>query len=169
MAYREDSSEYRSVDIRIMTKAILRFCSIQDIFKGITLDYSVSPQFPKTLKVKEGQIQSVFVNLLSNAAEALFELDDSSYKGIQVDLSLDSTGKWAVLKVLDNGPGIEEVHLSKIFKKNFTTKPKGHGIGLVSVAKIVESHDGEITVDSSSGTGATFTVRLPLDRSYSDA
>ncbi len=169
MAYREERSDFKPVNFRTMTKAILRFCTMQGIFKDVSLEYSIDPKFPRTILVKDGQIQSVFINLLSNAAEALDELEDTSYKGIQVDLSVDSTGKWAIIKVLDNGPGIPQKHLSKVFKKSFTTKPDGHGIGLVSIAKIIESHDGEISVDSSSETGTTFTVKLPLDRTDGDA
>jgi len=169
MEYREQNSDFKPVDLRTMTKAILRFCTMQGIFRDVSLDYSIDPKFPKTILVKDGQIQSVFVNLLSNAAEALGELEDTSYKGIQVDLSVDSTGKWAIIKVLDNGPGIAEANLSKVFKKSFTTKPDGHGIGLVSISKIIESHDGEISVDSSAETGTTFTVKLPLNRTEGDA
>ncbi|MBN4076631.1 cyclic nucleotide-binding domain-containing protein, partial [Gemmatimonas aurantiaca] len=169
MAYRKDSSEYESVNLRTMLKAIVRFCSTQGIFKNIELDFTVDTQFPKTIMIREGQIQSVIVNLLTNAAEALNERNETNYKAIQIDLSVDPSKSWAILKVLDNGPGISKDKIPKLFKESFTTKENGHGIGLVSVGRIVQSHGGEVSVESQTGLGATFIVKLPLQRSFDNA
>jgi signal transduction histidine kinase len=66
--------------------------------------------------------------------------------------------------VIDNGPGIRQELLPKLFKEKFTTKEKGHGIGLMSVAKIIQAHGGSIEVDSQPDQGTTFEIRLPLSR-----
>ncbi|MBD3258933.1 histidine kinase, partial [candidate division GN15 bacterium] len=63
-----------------------------------------------------------------------------------------------------NGPGISKDHLPLLFVERFTTKSEGHGIGLVSSGKIIQKHGGEITADTESGKGTTFTIRLPISR-----
>jgi signal transduction histidine kinase len=66
-------------------------------------------------------------------------------------------------EITDNGPGIAESDLSKIFEPFFTTKEKGTGLGLAIVNRIVDGYKGTITVDSVSGRGTTFIVRLPCN------
>jgi signal transduction histidine kinase len=65
------------------------------------------------------------------------------------------------LTVADTGPGIPEEQRSRIFDLYFTTKANGTGLGLSIVHQIVSEHDGEITVTSSPGAGATFRMLLP--------
>jgi len=70
-----------------------------------------------------------------------------------------------VLTLTDSGPGIPQEIQDKIFEPFFTTKPpgKGTGLGLSIVYGVMQRHGGSIEVDSASGGGATFTVKLPLD------
>jgi signal transduction histidine kinase len=63
--------------------------------------------------------------------------------------------------VTDTGTGILPEHLDKIFDLYFTTKPKGSGIGLSMVYRIVQMHDGEIEIQSTPGKGTTFKILLP--------
>jgi signal transduction histidine kinase len=70
--------------------------------------------------------------------------------------------KFAAFKIADSGVGIAQEHLDKIFDPFFTTKENGTGLGLAIVKKFVESHSGYIDVKSTSGTGTTFTVFLPV-------
>lgn len=169
MAYREEEGEFQPIDIRSMVKAVIRFCKLQGIFKDITLDFSVSTDFPRRLDVKEGQIQSVIVNLLTNAAEALAADSGKSYRAIQIDLSYDPGSHCAVIRTLDNGPGIEPKLQSKLFKERVTTKKQGHGIGLVSIGRIIQNHNGQISVETHPGQGTTFEIRLPVEREQHDA
>jgi two-component system sensor histidine kinase PilS (NtrC family) len=71
-------------------------------------------------------------------------------------------GEFVQLSVSDDGEGIPDECLKKIYDPFFTTKPKGTGLGLSTVYKIVENHGGHIDVDSSPGKGTTFTVFLPV-------
>lgn len=164
MAYREDPAGYKEVDVRAMVKAIVRYCSSQGRFRGIQLDYHVDKAFPARMQIKEGQIQSVIVNLLINAADALVECPGIPEKRIRVSLLPGESKKMAIIRVSDNGPGINPDHLPLLFVERFTTKSDGHGIGLVSSGKIVQKHGGEISADTEIGRGTTFTIRLPLSR-----
>jgi signal transduction histidine kinase len=105
------------------------------------------------------QINQVFLNLVTNAAQAT----DDERGEITVSTGIASGGQVRV-DVSDNGHGIPETILSKIFDPFFTTKDVGQGTGLgLSIAyKIVEQHGGRIEVKSKVGQGTTFTVFLPV-------
>jgi two-component system NtrC family sensor kinase len=105
------------------------------------------------------QIQQVVLNLLLNAAEAI--------RGsglVVVRTRLVYQENQVILEVQDNGTGIPPEILKQIFDPFFTTKEegKGVGLGLAVVYGIIDSHDGEIEVDSQAGQGTTFRVTLPL-------
>lgn len=67
-----------------------------------------------------------------------------------------------VIRVIDNGPGIEQEDREKIFEPFYTTRPDGTGLGLAIVKQMVEEHNGQITVDNSPAGGAMFSIHLPL-------
>ncbi|HXU72413.1 MAG TPA: ATP-binding protein [Polyangia bacterium] len=108
-----------------------------------------------------GQLHQVFMNLLTNAAQALGERGDGGLIRIATERK---EGK-AVITVADDGPGIPAEVLPRIFDPFFTTKEvgQGSGLGLSIVHGIVERHGGTIAVDSTVGKGTTFTVSLPAE------
>jgi signal transduction histidine kinase len=110
------------------------------------------------IKAHAGQLNQVFMNLLTNAAQALAGRD-----GARIDVSTRRRGGEIVIEVADNGPGIPDEIVPRIFDPFFTTKEVGQGSGLgLSIAHgIVERHGGNIAVDSEIGHGTTFTVTLP--------
>jgi signal transduction histidine kinase len=114
-----------------------------------------------------GQLQQVFMNLLTNAAQAMSgRADGAAPDGTgHITIETSRVGKDVVIKIVDNGPGIPTDVLPRIFDPFFTTKEvgKGSGLGLSIVHGIVERHGGRIDVDSQLGGGTTFTVTLPQD------
>ncbi len=108
-----------------------------------------------------GQLHQVFMNLLTNAAQALGERRD----GGVIRIATERKDGKAVITVADDGPGIPPELLPRIFDPFFTTKDvgQGSGLGLSIVHGIVERHGGTIAVDSTVGKGTTFTVSLPAD------
>ncbi|MEO8387979.1 DAHL domain-containing protein [Polaromonas sp.] len=104
------------------------------------------------------QINQVFLNLISNAAQA------TGVDGV-INLRTRIEGKNAVVEVTDNGSGIPADVLPKIFDPFFTTKKIGEGTGLgLSIAyKIINEHGGRIEVASEVGKGTRFTITLPVD------
>jgi two-component system, cell cycle sensor histidine kinase and response regulator CckA len=111
-----------------------------------------------------GRLEQVFLNLLLNAAQAFPEDSDEADNSIRVTLRAE--GAHVVAEVADNGPGIAPELLGRIFDPFFTTKPVGvgTGLGLPICRGIVQTHGGEITVDSKPGQGATFTLSFPASK-----
>ncbi len=110
----------------------------------------------------EDQLQQVFMNLISNAAESMAESHGGVLK-VTTEYSHESDHIFIIFS--DTGVGIHSDNLSKLFEPFFTTKKKGKGVGLgLSVAYgIIEEHGGKIYVDSKPGSGAVFRVLLPLN------
>jgi two-component system NtrC family sensor kinase len=104
------------------------------------------------------QLNQVFMNILVNAVHALDEHGT-------ITLRTSHEGDFVKISVSDTGKGIAEEHLTKIFDPFFTTKAvgKGTGLGLSICYDIIKKHGGEILVQSTVGTGTTFTVQLPVD------
>jgi signal transduction histidine kinase len=100
----------------------------------------------------------VLLNLLMNAAEALNSVADQSDKEITVELRMDETNCRPQLIIADNGPGIPVELQAELFTRKFTTKERGHGIGLITVKKIVERHQGTIRVESTPCKGTKFII-----------
>ncbi|MNX74143.1 Sporulation kinase A [compost metagenome] len=100
------------------------------------------------------KITQVLINLIRNAFQAMI------HPG-QVEVSLKSEGHEAIIEVKDTGRGIPKEHLQSIFDPFFTTKEDGTGLGLSLCQKIIEDHQGSISVKSEINIGTRFTVRLP--------
>ena len=107
------------------------------------------------------QLNQVFMNLLVNGVQAM---DGSGTLTISTRVEGEGDAKEAVLTISDTGRGIPEDHVARIFDPGFTTKGVGVGTGLgLSISyQIVEKHEGTIEVESKTGEGSTFTIRLPL-------
>ena len=102
-------------------------------------------------------IQEVFINLISNAIEALEDHRNSPLVKIQVAVNDENE---MVIKVIDNGPGIAETEV--IFEPFVTTKKNGLGIGLAVSRLITEAHGGRLWAENTPNGGATFCLALPL-------
>jgi PAS domain S-box-containing protein len=105
------------------------------------------------------RLNQMILQLLSNANKAI---RDSG----EIKIHTTSHGNFVRIRIEDNGIGIKESHLGRIFEPGFTTWTVGVGVGLgLSIAyQIAEEHGGEIHVDSTSGQGTTFTIDLPIKR-----
>ena len=99
-------------------------------------------------------MQRVFTNLILNAIQAMPE-------GGQLTISAAASDGTVLMTVEDTGVGIREDIKDKLFSPLFTNKAKGTGLGLAVCKRIVELHDGTITVESKEGSGARFVVTLP--------
>jgi PAS domain S-box-containing protein len=116
--------------------------------------------------VDEGQIGQVIHNLILNADQAMPNGGTVWIRGANVSLAKGnpfalSPGNYVQVAVQDQGMGIHPNYLKKVFDPYFTTKQKESGLGLAVAYNVVAKHDGQLTVDSELGKGATFTILLP--------
>ncbi|MEG4127576.1 PAS domain S-box protein [Microcoleus sp. Pol1B3] len=118
-----------------------------------------------------GPINQVFMNILSNAIDALEDANkrqncqEMLEKPSQIRICTEVVGNFIEIKIADNGPGITEEVKQRIFDTFFTTKPigKGTGMGLsISYQIIVERHKGELYCTSELGKGTEFTIKIPI-------
>ncbi len=125
--------------------------------KRISVVVNYTERSPHILAVPD-QIKQVFLNLLTNAADACVQ------PGGVITVSTWQQGNHLAVAIKDTGVGICSEKMDLIFQPFYTTKPevKGTGLGLSICHGIVHSHQGEIHVDSQPGQGATFTVLLPV-------
>jgi signal transduction histidine kinase len=124
--------------------------------RNITILKSLAPDLPRNL-FDLVKIHEVFLNILQNAIEAI--KDD----GVIRLSTWQDLGK-VYVQISDNGKGISDDQIHKIFTPFYTTKEEGSGLGLAFAQRIVKDHGGNISVTSVDGKGATFTVTLPLVR-----
>ncbi|HTP06452.1 MAG TPA: PAS domain S-box protein [Nitrospirota bacterium] len=130
-------------------------------FRSIDIikDYQDMPQVP----IVSMEIEQVILNLLKNAAQAM--IANPPDRRPSITLRLRCEGRYAVLEVEDNGPGITEDIRRKVFEPFFTTKEPGVGTGLglsVSYMIVTQNHKGLMEVQSTPGRGTLFKVRLPI-------
>lgn len=107
------------------------------------------------------QLKKVLVNLIENGIEAMRDAGISA-RSIAIAVSTHADGTMAQVTVRDSGPGIDAHTLHRIFEPFFTTKPKGLGMGLAISRAIIESHGGQLWVESEPGSGASFHFTLPF-------
>ena len=116
--------------------------------------------------VDEGQISQVINNLILNAEQAmpaggLIEVACRNVEVREDDHLPIHNGRYILVSISDQGEGISEEALPRIFDPYFTTKEQGKGLGLSTVYSIVKNHDGHISVSSKPGAGTTFSIYLP--------
>ncbi len=100
-------------------------------------------------------MKQAILNMVKNAMNAMPD-------GGTLVLSTQKKGDEVILRISDDGIGMSQEVMQKIFEPYFTTKDFGSGIGLTLVYKIIKEHHGEITVMSKEGRGTTFTISFPV-------
>jgi signal transduction histidine kinase len=105
--------------------------------------------------IDKDQWLQVFNNLLKNATQAC-----SATKNPKINIHLSMEKSTVIIEIKDNGCGITQEQIEKIFTPHFTTKSKGSGIGLSLTKQIIENHGGKITFKSMVNKGTVFTIRL---------
>jgi len=169
MDFSKLETEIISYDIRRLIEELIFSIKAQSRFKQIAVAVDFQGEIPQ-VEIDVGQLQQVLMNLLNNAADAL----DQRYKKEsaagnpdfirKIDLRITHSPEVGTVNITvsDNGSGIAEQYLAKIFQLHFTTKKTGHGLGLANCKKIISNHHGEITLVSKEGEGTTFNITLPV-------
>lgn len=115
------------------------------------------PEGPVPALVDPGQIESVLVNLLLNALDAMG-------RGGELYVTLSQANGTVQLAVEDTGPGIAPEIRDRLFTPFVTSKPTGTGLGLTVARQIIEEHGGRVTAENRAEGGARFTVTLPVEK-----
>lgn len=158
---RSDDNSAKLVDVRVPLDAALKLVMNEIRYRARLVKNYTNP--PPVI-ANEGQLGQVFLNLITNAVQAIAEGDAQSHE-IRVSAASDDAGD-LVVELSDTGEGIAPHLLSRIFEPYFSTKPVGQGTGLgLSIShSIISSFHGKITVASEVGRGTTFRIVLPAAR-----
>ena len=107
------------------------------------------------MTVDKERIKIAFLNIIINALEAMENRPDGK-------LIMETKGENDKCKIIftDNGPGMDDESLSKLFEPYFTNKPNGNGLGLTNTQNIILNHKGDITVQSKRNGGTSFIITL---------
>ena len=124
------------------------------------IELKLSPDVP-TIVGDAAQLRQVIHNVLQNAQDALSETSEP-----HIVIALEREGDSVRFTITDNGTGFPEHLMKRAFEPYVTTKPKGTGLGLVIVKKIVEEHGGNVAVANVRPRGAQLTITLPTAAAY---
>lgn len=154
---RKSSVENTRVNINKVVDDVVHFLNNHPNLREVKVNFSRNPGKELSVTGNEQELRQVMINLLINAGHAVGKHGTITIK------AFTNIGNQVLVAIKDNGPGIDQDTLTKIFNPFFTTKPVGEGTGLgLSVSYgIITNHGGEITVESTPGKGTLFTIILP--------
>jgi len=153
-AIRPTAPQLRPGELNDVVQKTLKLLEPELDNRGLTVKTRLARQLPAT-PIDANQIQQVLVNLIRNAMQAMTRggtLTLQTWEG--------SDSVW--VSVADNGGGIPQEQLKRLFEPFYTTKERGSGLGLMIVQRIVRAHGGRVELESQVGRGTTFRVGLPL-------
>ncbi len=114
------------------------------------------------IRADERMLRQALLNLLRNAAEAILEEKADRRVHVNCSRERDAARKdWVVVEIKDSGEGIPAADLQRIFIPFFTTKAKGHGVGLALAHRVITEHGGTLAAANAPDGGAIFTIKLP--------
>lgn len=121
------------------------------------IETEFDPDLPRVLADAQ-QIQQVLLNLMKNALQAIPQNNEPRLR-----VEVRGVGDQLLIRVTDNGPGIDAEVLQRIFDPFYSTKAEGSGLGLSVSFAIAQAHGGDLSVDSEVGKGTTFTLAIPIE------
>lgn len=151
---RPANAELRPISARETVEESLRIVEAQAAESNITIAIVEHEDVPQILGDPEF-LRSIFNNLFINAIQAM------EATGGHLGIKILPDGEMVRFEISDTGPGISPENVAMIFEPYFSTKETGTGLGLAIVQKIVDIHNGTISVDSIVGSGTKFTLNLP--------
>ena len=158
--YRRGDMKTEPFDLNDLIRETLDLLRAELLIRHVTPGTHLAPALP-SIEGGRVQLQQVLLNLVLNAADAMSEVDVPKRNlGIRTHVTAASI----CMHVVDNGHGIPESELKRVFDPFYSTKPGGMGIGLAICQSIVAAHHGSITAKNNVGGGTTFCVSLPVER-----
>jgi signal transduction histidine kinase len=145
--------EFVECDLNQVVREFIEFYQPEAAANGVEISPHLSPDLP-AVRLDSPLFRQVLVNLALNAQQAM-------PRGGLIEMQTRLHDGRVELEIIDNGCGMDENTLSRIFTAFFSTKSGGSGLGLATVKRIVEAHGGRVTVESAPARGTRFTVSLP--------
>jgi signal transduction histidine kinase len=150
--------DFTKADINQLLEETLEMAKDRIELSQVTVEKNYSDDLCEIFVDKE-KIKLALLNIIVNAVEAM-----EKEKGV-LQLKTRKEGNKCIIEITDNGKGMDEEQLQKLFEPYFTSKPKGNGLGLTNTQNIILNHNGKISVYSKPGKGAMFLIALDLDDS----
>jgi signal transduction histidine kinase len=148
----------------LLLSEVIEDCAseLEPFFDERRITLVVEGDFPQ-VRADATVLRQALLNLLRNAAEAIDEERATRRVTVRGNVYTDAAGKqWANVEIRDTGCGIAEADLQRIFIPFFTTKSKGHGVGLALAHRVITDHGGTLAAANAPEGGAVFSIRLPL-------
>jgi two-component system, NtrC family, nitrogen regulation sensor histidine kinase NtrY len=144
---------------------------IETIFSTIKRDDNIKLEIKfsniQTIAIYKREFFLVAYNLIINSIESIRKKQSNKYPEGCIGIKILCKNNIIVISIEDNGNGIRRENIDNVFNLSFSTKNSGTGIGLYFVKKIVEEEwKGTITVESTHGKGAIFTIKIPVNRNF---
>ena len=139
-----------------LSAKIMKSLDLFSYIENIQFGFLPEKDMPYYVLADKNQLIRVFTNLIQNSVQAIGQEQNGSIK-----ITIEEEGNNYLIRVTDNGPGIPEEMMDKIFSPSFTTKSSGMGLGLALVRSIIQEAEGDIVFESSPESGTIFSIRLP--------
>ena len=152
-AIRPQKLELNELDLLELVEDVLRVQEAELSNRKLEVKVEVNDDLPTILGDRD-QIKQAFFNLIKNAMEAM------QPSGI-LRIFARCDDDYVYLQFVDNGSGISEEDLSKVFQAYYTTKEEGHGLGMMIVERIMREHGGHINIESRKEAGTAITLQFP--------
>lgn len=154
---RKDEPVVKAEQLNELIGEVIGLCQQRAYLMKIELSMNPEPELP-LVSVASPDVQQVLINLINNSLDALEQ------SGGAIEIRTSARGRYAVVDVMDTGPGISQENLGRVFEPFFSTKPegKGTGLGLSICYAMMKKMKGDITVTSQEGKGTTFHLFFPL-------
>ncbi len=164
---RKQKPERTLSDINDILEKTVELRSYELQVNNIEISRELDRNLPRTI-ADAHQLQQVFLNVLTNAEQAMLEAHGRGHLTIRT--RTNGQNSRIIIDVMDDGPGISENYLTRIFDPFFTTKEvgKGTGLGLSLSYGMIKEHGGNIYARSRPGEGATFVIELPITTHLQD-
>ncbi|MFH0728002.1 MAG: ATP-binding protein [Pseudomonadota bacterium] len=155
---RKSETNLSVVQINEVIDEVVGICGQHAKYANVAIETEYGTGLPM-IELSQTEVQQVMLNLINNALDAMEKT------GGRIDIKTAAERGHIVIQVSDNGPGIPEKNLSRIFDPFYTTKPvgKGTGLGLSICYGIISRMGGKITVKSAVGSGTSFFIYLPSE------
>jgi PAS domain S-box-containing protein len=152
-------ARYDLIDVNQLIQNLISFLKPQNRFEGAEIHTDLDSDLPFA-EADAGQVQQLMVNLIHNAADAIVDDPEKSIRVVTRGTTNEAGEPIVRIEVHDSGLGVPADRRADLFHQRFTTKPKGHGYGLVTCGRIVEAHNGLIGFEMQ--PDSTFYCELPL-------